>query len=75
MATAVRAMLSAAVSVMHAEPTEPGNLEMNRLGFIGASLVLVLALLSSTLFVVDQRQFVVVYQLGANPAGSSPGRA
>lgn len=37
---------------------------MNRLGFIGASLVLVLALLSSTLFVVDQRQFGVVYQLG-----------
>ncbi len=37
---------------------------MNRLRFIGASLVLVLALLSSTLFVVDQRQFGVVYQLG-----------
>ena len=37
---------------------------MNRLGFIGASLVLVLALFSSTLFVVDQRQFGVVYQLG-----------
>lgn len=37
---------------------------MNRLGFIGASAVLLLALLSSTLFVVDQRQFGVVYQLG-----------
>lgn len=37
---------------------------MNRLGFIGASIVLLLALLSSTLFVVDQRQFGVVYQLG-----------
>jgi modulator of FtsH protease HflC len=37
---------------------------MNRLGFIGASLVLALAVLSSTLFVVDQRQFGVVYQLG-----------
>jgi membrane protease subunit HflC len=37
---------------------------MNRLGFIGASLVLVLAILGSTLFVVDQRQFGVVYQLG-----------
>jgi membrane protease subunit HflC len=37
---------------------------MNRLGFIGASLVLALAILSSTVFVVDQRQFGVVYQLG-----------
>jgi modulator of FtsH protease HflC len=37
---------------------------MNRLGFIGASLVLAFAALSSTLFVVDQRQFGVVYQLG-----------
>ncbi len=37
---------------------------MNRLGFIGASLLLLLAILSSTLFVVDQRQFGVVYQLG-----------
>jgi len=37
---------------------------MNRLGFIGASVLLVLAILSSALFVVDQRQFGVVYQLG-----------
>ena len=37
---------------------------MNRLGFIGASLVLALAIFSSTMFVVDQRQFGVVYQLG-----------
>lgn len=37
---------------------------MNRLGFIGASLLLLLAIMSSTLFVVDQRQFGVVYQLG-----------
>lgn len=37
---------------------------MNRLGFIGASVLLLLAILSSTLFVVDQRQFGVVYQLG-----------
>lgn len=37
---------------------------MNRLGFIGASLLLLLAVLSSTVFVVDQRQFGVVYQLG-----------
>jgi modulator of FtsH protease HflC len=37
---------------------------MNRLGFIGASLLLALVVLSSVLFVVDQRQFGVVYQLG-----------
>ena len=37
---------------------------MNRLGFIVSSVLVALALLSSTLFVVDQRQFGVVYQLG-----------
>lgn len=37
---------------------------MNRLGFIFASLLVVLALVSSMLFVVDQRQFGVVYALG-----------
>lgn len=37
---------------------------MNRLGFIFASLLLVLAIASSMLFVVDQRQFGVVYALG-----------
>lgn len=37
---------------------------MNRLGIWVSSLLLVLALASSTLFVVDQRQFGVVYQLG-----------
>lgn len=37
---------------------------MNKLGFIGSSLILLLALLGSTVFVVDQRQFGVVYQLG-----------
>lgn len=37
---------------------------MNKLGFFGATLALILAVLSSTLFVVDQRQFGVVYQLG-----------
>ena len=37
---------------------------MNRVGFIISSLLVVLALLSSTLFVVDQRQFGVVYALG-----------
>jgi membrane protease subunit HflC len=37
---------------------------MNRLGFIFASFLVVLALASSMLFVVDQRQFGVVYALG-----------
>ena len=37
---------------------------MNRLGFIFSSLLVVLALASSMLFVVDQRQFGVVYALG-----------
>src|SRR5450830_172562 len=37
---------------------------MNRLGFIFSSLLVALALASSMLFVVDQRQFGVVYALG-----------
>ncbi len=37
---------------------------MNRLGFIVSSLLVLLALASSTLFVVDQRQFGVVYAFG-----------
>lgn len=37
---------------------------MNRVGFFVSSLLVVLALLSSMLFVVDQRQFGVVYALG-----------
>ncbi len=37
---------------------------MNRIGFIFASILLVLAIASSMLFVVDQRQFGVVYALG-----------
>ncbi|MFO1194548.1 MAG: protease modulator HflC [Rhodoferax sp.] len=37
---------------------------MNRLGFVFASLLLLLAVASSMLFVVDQRQFGVVYALG-----------
>lgn len=37
---------------------------MNRIGFAFASLLLLLALSSSMLFVVDQRQFGVVYALG-----------
>ena len=37
---------------------------MNRLGFIFSSLFVALALASSMLFVVDQRQFGVVYALG-----------
>jgi membrane protease subunit HflC len=37
---------------------------MNRIGFFAALGLVLLALLSSTLFVVDQRQFGVVYSLG-----------
>ncbi len=37
---------------------------MNRVGFFAFSILLVLALLSSTLFVVDQRQFGILYALG-----------
>jgi len=37
---------------------------MNKLGLIFSSLLLLLAVGSSTLFVVDQRQFGVVFQLG-----------
>ena len=37
---------------------------MNRIGFIVSSLLVALALISSTVFVVDQRQFGVVYALG-----------
>src|SRR3954468_1455427 len=37
---------------------------MNRIGFIITSLLVALALLSSMLFVVDQRQFGVVYAFG-----------
>jgi membrane protease subunit HflC len=37
---------------------------MNRIGFIVTSALVALALLSSMLFVVDQRQFGVIYALG-----------
>ena len=37
---------------------------MNRVGFIGTTILLLLALVGATMFVVDQRQFGVVYQLG-----------
>jgi membrane protease subunit HflC len=37
---------------------------MNRIGLLVASALVVLMLLSSTLFIVDQRQFAVVYALG-----------
>jgi membrane protease subunit HflC len=37
---------------------------VNRVGFIASSLLVLLALASSMLFVVDQRQFGVVYALG-----------
>jgi membrane protease subunit HflC len=37
---------------------------MNRIGFFVAGALLVIIVLASTLFVVDQRQFAVVYALG-----------
>ncbi|MBS0315953.1 MAG: protease modulator HflC [Proteobacteria bacterium] len=37
---------------------------MNRVGFIAAAIVIVLAVLSSMVFIVDQRQFGIVYELG-----------
>ena len=37
---------------------------MNKLGFFATSILVLLALLSSMVFVVDQRQFGVVYALG-----------
>ena len=37
---------------------------MNRIGFLASSLLVAVVLLSSMLFVVDQRQFGVVYALG-----------
>lgn len=37
---------------------------MNRIGFIATTVLIALALLSSMVFVVDQRQFGVVYALG-----------
>jgi membrane protease subunit HflC len=37
---------------------------MNKLGFVISSVLVALALASSTLFVVDQRQFGVLFQLG-----------
>jgi membrane protease subunit HflC len=37
---------------------------MNRIGFIGAAIVVILLILNSTVFVVDQRQFGIVNQFG-----------
>src|SRR5262245_65786832 len=37
---------------------------MNRIGLIVSSLLLIVVILGSTLFVVDQRQFAVLYALG-----------
>ena len=37
---------------------------MNKIGFIGVAVLILLGLLGSTMFVVDQRQFGLVYQLG-----------
>jgi modulator of FtsH protease HflC len=41
-----------------------GTMNQNKIGFYISSALAVLALLSSTLFVVDQRQFGVVYSFG-----------
>ncbi len=47
---------------------------MNRIGFILSSLLVALALASSMLFVVDQRQFGVLFQLGQIKQGvTEPG--
>ena len=47
---------------------------MNRVGFIASTLLVLLAFLSSMLFVVDQRQFGVVYALGQiNKVVTEPG--
>jgi modulator of FtsH protease HflC len=40
------------------------NMKNNKIGFYISSALVVLAILSSTLFVVDQRQFGVVYSFG-----------
>ena len=40
------------------------NMNQNKIGFYISSVLALLALLSSTLFVVDQRQFGVVYSFG-----------
>ena len=40
------------------------HMNQNKIGFYVSSALAVLALLSSTLFVVDQRQFGVVYSFG-----------
>ncbi|WHZ11607.1 MAG: HflC protein [Burkholderiaceae bacterium] len=37
---------------------------MNRVGFVAAAIVIVLAVLSSMVFIVDQRQYGIVYELG-----------
>jgi membrane protease subunit HflC len=37
---------------------------VNKVGFFATSILVALALLSSMVFVVDQRQFGVVYALG-----------
>lgn len=37
---------------------------MNKLGFIIASVLLAIVVMASTLFVVDQRQFGVLYSFG-----------
>ncbi len=65
-----RATAAAAVTVMADRPQDAQRaphktpMNMNRIGLIVAGALLALMLLTSTLFVVDQRQLAVVYALG-----------
>lgn len=55
---------TSAVAIAKADKRYGALIKMNRIGIIVASVLVLLMLASSTLFVVDQRQFAVVYALG-----------
>jgi modulator of FtsH protease HflC len=57
-------MIHARVTAVPATAIHAERDNMNRIGLIVTSLLIALGLLSSMLFVVDQRQFGVVYALG-----------
>jgi len=57
-------MAAAAATARAAEGRAQENKNMNRIGLFVASLLIVLMILSSTLFIVDQKQVGVVYALG-----------
>jgi modulator of FtsH protease HflC len=59
-----RATTSAVATAKAADRGPQENKNMNRIGMIVAGALLALMILSSTLFVVDQRQFAVLYALG-----------